>query len=274
MNLSPYDNDQYADIRTSVRKLCAEYPGDYWRKLDEVRAYPTEFVRALTEAGYLSVLIPEEYGGSGLSLSAAAAVLGAAKSEMGLSARHEQGLRQNNRAENSHRPTRRREHKIQRFKSPGSASASCPFTPPSTTPSTSSAISHPAARSALCEWKLSGRGEPPLRPESELGFPIFARPNSVRVVAQRSRLTDDATWPGRMPLSKRPALAACHERPRADRAGRCQPRTAPPVRHGDSFRLDHTARIRCERRSRETRRVRPSRGLELGQAQPKRPAGN
>jgi hypothetical protein len=119
--LSPYDNDQYADIRTSVRKLCAEYPGDYWRKLDEVRAYPTEFVRALTEAGYLSVLIPEEYGGSGLSLSAAAAVLGAAKSEMGLSARHEQGLRKNNRAENSHRPTRRREHKIQRFKSPGSA---------------------------------------------------------------------------------------------------------------------------------------------------------
>ena len=72
MNLSPYDNDQYADIRTSVRKLCTEYPGDYWRKLDEVRAYPTEFVRALTEAGYLSVLIPEEYGGSGLSLSAAA----------------------------------------------------------------------------------------------------------------------------------------------------------------------------------------------------------
>ena len=75
MNLSPYDNDQYADIRASVRKLCAEFPGDYWRKLDEVRAYPTEFVRALTEAGYLSVLIPEEYGGSGLGISAAAAVL-------------------------------------------------------------------------------------------------------------------------------------------------------------------------------------------------------
>ena len=75
MNLSPHDNDQYADIRASVRKLCAEFPGDYWRKLDEVRAYPTEFVRALTEAGYLSVLIPEEYGGSGLGISAAAAVL-------------------------------------------------------------------------------------------------------------------------------------------------------------------------------------------------------
>jgi alkylation response protein AidB-like acyl-CoA dehydrogenase len=75
MNMSPYDNDEYADIRAGVRKLCAEFPGDYWRKLDEVRAYPTEFVRALTQAGYLSVLIPEEYGGSGLGLSAAAAIL-------------------------------------------------------------------------------------------------------------------------------------------------------------------------------------------------------
>jgi alkylation response protein AidB-like acyl-CoA dehydrogenase len=75
MNLSPYDNDQYADIRASARKLCAEFPGDYWRKLDEVRAYPTEFVRALTKAGYLSALIPEQYGGSRLGISAAAAVL-------------------------------------------------------------------------------------------------------------------------------------------------------------------------------------------------------
>jgi transposase-like protein len=73
---------------------------------------------------------------------------GAAKSEIGLSARHERGLRQNNRAENSHQPTRRRERKMQRFKSPGSASASCPFTPPFTTHSTSSVISHPAARFA------------------------------------------------------------------------------------------------------------------------------
>ena len=75
MNLSPYDNDEYADIRESVKKLCADFPGDYWRKLDEVRAYPTAFVKPLTEAGYLSVLIPEEYGGSGLGLSAAAAIL-------------------------------------------------------------------------------------------------------------------------------------------------------------------------------------------------------
>ncbi len=65
----------YPEIREEVRKLCARFPGEYWRKLDEVRGYPTEFVTALTEAGYLSVLIPEEYGGSGLPISAAAAIL-------------------------------------------------------------------------------------------------------------------------------------------------------------------------------------------------------
>ena len=67
--------DEHAEIREEVRKLCARFPGEYWRELDRVRGYPTEFVRALTEAGYLSVLIPEEYGGSGLGLSAAAAIL-------------------------------------------------------------------------------------------------------------------------------------------------------------------------------------------------------
>src|SRR5208283_5509939 len=85
---------------------------------------------------------------------------GAAKSEMGLSARHEQGLRKNNRAENSHQPTRRRERKMQRFKSPGSANGSCPFMQPSITRSTSSAISRPATRSASSEATRSGRGEP------------------------------------------------------------------------------------------------------------------
>ncbi len=65
----------HADIRDSVRKLCQEFPGDYWRTLDRESAYPTEFVRALTEAGYLAALIPEEYGGSGLPLSAAVAIL-------------------------------------------------------------------------------------------------------------------------------------------------------------------------------------------------------
>ena len=67
--------DDHAEIREEVRKLCAHFPGEYWRKLDEVRGYPTEFVTALTEAGYLSVLIPEEYGGSGLGITAAAAIL-------------------------------------------------------------------------------------------------------------------------------------------------------------------------------------------------------
>jgi len=67
--------EAYADIRDAVAKLCARFPGDYWRKLDRAMAYPAEFVQALTEAGYLSVLIPEEYGGAGLPLSAAAAIL-------------------------------------------------------------------------------------------------------------------------------------------------------------------------------------------------------
>src|SRR5882762_976896 len=67
--------DEYADIRDAVAKLCAQFPGEYWRKLDREMAYPGEFVDALTEAGYLSVLIPEEYGGAGLKLSAAAAIL-------------------------------------------------------------------------------------------------------------------------------------------------------------------------------------------------------
>src|SRR5689334_17608429 len=72
---APGYEDQHAEIREEVRKLCARFPGEYWRKLDEQRAYPTEFVRALTEAGYLAALIPEEYGGAGLTLSAAAAIL-------------------------------------------------------------------------------------------------------------------------------------------------------------------------------------------------------
>jgi len=67
--------EDYADIRDAVAKLCAQFPGEYWRKLDREMAYPKAFVDALTEAGYLSVLVPEEYGGSGLKLSAAAAVL-------------------------------------------------------------------------------------------------------------------------------------------------------------------------------------------------------
>lgn len=67
--------EDYPDIRESVRRVCADYPGAYWRKLEENEAYPTEFVRALTQAGYLGALIPEEYGGSGMPLRAAAVIL-------------------------------------------------------------------------------------------------------------------------------------------------------------------------------------------------------
>ncbi len=65
----------HPEIRAAVRALCAKFPGEYWRAHDRERAYPEDFVRALTEAGYLAALIPEAYGGSGLPLSAAAAIL-------------------------------------------------------------------------------------------------------------------------------------------------------------------------------------------------------
>jgi acyl-CoA dehydrogenase len=68
-------HDDIAPIREAVRALCADFPGAYWRKLDRERAYPAEFVAALTKAGFLAALIPEEYGGSGLSMIAAAAIM-------------------------------------------------------------------------------------------------------------------------------------------------------------------------------------------------------
>jgi acyl-CoA dehydrogenase len=64
-----------APIRESVRALCANFPGEYWRALDRERAYPEKFVAALTRAGFLAALIPEEYGGSGLTMNAAAAIM-------------------------------------------------------------------------------------------------------------------------------------------------------------------------------------------------------
>jgi acyl-CoA dehydrogenase len=72
--MSPREHD-LREIREAVAKLCATFPMEYWRGLDRERKYPTEFVSALTEAGWLSCLIPEEYGGAGLGLRAAAAVL-------------------------------------------------------------------------------------------------------------------------------------------------------------------------------------------------------
>ena len=68
-------SQDHPEIREAVRRLCERFPGEYWRALDRERQYPTEFVQALTQAGWLSVLIPEEYGGSGLGLGAATAVL-------------------------------------------------------------------------------------------------------------------------------------------------------------------------------------------------------
>src|SRR5690606_8767066 len=64
------------DIRAAVRQLCDRFGDAYWRDVDAAAAYPEEFVRALTEAGWLSILIPAEYGGGGLGLVAASAVLG------------------------------------------------------------------------------------------------------------------------------------------------------------------------------------------------------
>jgi acyl-CoA dehydrogenase len=79
MNERPYvteaPGERYKEVREEVAKLCAGFPGEYWRRLDETRSYPTEFVTALTKSGYLSALIPEEYGGVGLPLSGAAVIL-------------------------------------------------------------------------------------------------------------------------------------------------------------------------------------------------------
>ncbi len=73
--MSYSSSESFPEIRESVRRLCARFPGEYWRTLDRERAYPADFVRTLTEEGFLSVLIPESYGGSGLGLGAATAVL-------------------------------------------------------------------------------------------------------------------------------------------------------------------------------------------------------
>jgi hypothetical protein len=69
------DGDDLDQIRAAVAALCANFPGEYWRKKDRARAYPTEFVEALTKSEFLGALIPEEYGGSGLGITEAAAIL-------------------------------------------------------------------------------------------------------------------------------------------------------------------------------------------------------
>jgi len=69
------DDRNHTDVRDAVARLCADFPGQYWRDKDRQKQYPVEFVEALTEGGYLSVLIPEEYGGAGMDIAAACAIL-------------------------------------------------------------------------------------------------------------------------------------------------------------------------------------------------------
>ena len=74
-SIKSIDDKQWEDIRSGVITLCSNFPGEYWRGLDSKREYPEEFVKALTNAGYLACLIPEEYGGSGLPIQAACIIL-------------------------------------------------------------------------------------------------------------------------------------------------------------------------------------------------------
>ncbi|MFL6675926.1 MAG: acyl-CoA dehydrogenase family protein [Massilia sp.] len=73
--MSIHQNNSYEDIRDAVRALCGEFPSEYFRKVDEERGYPEEFVNALTQAGWLAALIPQEYGGSGLGLTEASVIM-------------------------------------------------------------------------------------------------------------------------------------------------------------------------------------------------------
>jgi acyl-CoA dehydrogenase len=67
--------DQYQDIRDAIRDLCKQFPDEYFRKVDEARGYPEAFVNALTQAGWMAALIPQEYGGSGLGLTEASVIM-------------------------------------------------------------------------------------------------------------------------------------------------------------------------------------------------------
>ena len=68
-------SELYPDIRDAIRDLCASFPAEYHRKIDEARGYPEEFVQALTQAGWMAALIPQEYGGSGLSMAEASVIM-------------------------------------------------------------------------------------------------------------------------------------------------------------------------------------------------------
>jgi hypothetical protein len=69
------NDKRFPDIRDAVRDLCAQFPNEYFRKIDEARGYPAEFVEALTKAGWMAALIPQEYGGSGLGLTEASVIM-------------------------------------------------------------------------------------------------------------------------------------------------------------------------------------------------------
>ncbi|HRH88140.1 MAG TPA: acyl-CoA dehydrogenase family protein, partial [Rubrivivax sp.] len=69
------ETDPYQEIRDAVRGLCKQFPDEYFRKVDEQRAYPEEFVQALTQAGWMAALIPQDYGGSGLSMAEASVIM-------------------------------------------------------------------------------------------------------------------------------------------------------------------------------------------------------
>ena len=73
--MNPYLNEDYNAIREGVRALCAEFPAEYWRRIDEEKGFPEAFVAAMTKAGWLSAMIPEHYGGSGLGLAEASIIL-------------------------------------------------------------------------------------------------------------------------------------------------------------------------------------------------------
>ena len=75
MTKASHSPDQYAEMREALRALCKEYDSAYWQKVDEARGYPDEFVDALTKAGWLAALIPEQFGGSGLTLAEASVIM-------------------------------------------------------------------------------------------------------------------------------------------------------------------------------------------------------
>src|SRR5580693_9481294 len=68
-------DESHGELKSAVRELCRDFPDKYWRELDEKRAYPEVFVQALTNAGYMATLIPEEYGGAGLGVTEASVIL-------------------------------------------------------------------------------------------------------------------------------------------------------------------------------------------------------